>query len=140
MGLGACGSDATPETRVEASTPADQQLADAVQGELQVYDVGFDLESMPAAQQAQLAPIVDNLPQAAGGVRTLRVTDGVVEAETDFADDDQGTETGRLICGAIERAFDPGNPDGPDDPGGHRVLGSGGSVLADCEPDDANFP
>lgn len=125
---------------MEASTPADQELADAVEQELKVYEVGFDLESMPASQQAQLAPIVDNLPQAAGGVRTLRVTGGVVEAETDFPDDDQGTETGKLICGAIERAFDPDDPGAPDDPGGHRVLGSGGSVLAECQPDDANFP
>jgi len=67
-------------------------------------------------------------------VRTLRVDDGVVEAETDFPDDDQGTETGQLICGAIQRSV------GSDDPGGHRVLGADDAVLADCESGDANFP
>lgn len=89
---------------------------------------------LPPAQQAQLGAVVDNLPQAAGGIRTLRVTDGVVEAETNFPDDEQGVETGRLICGAIQRSVPAG------DPGGHRVLGAEDAVLADCEADDANFP
>ena len=119
---------------VEASTPADEKLADAIQAELRVFDEGFDLESMPQEQQDQLAAAVDNLPQAAGGVRTLRVSNGVVEADTDFPDDDEGQVTGRLICGAIERSV------GKDDPGGHVVLGADDAVLAECQPDDASFP
>jgi hypothetical protein len=87
---------------------------------------------MPQEQQDQLAPVVDNLPQAAGGVRTLKVTGGVVEADTDFPDDEEGAATARLICGAIVRA---GGDSGKD-----RVLGSGDAVLAECQPDDANFP
>lgn len=132
--LGGCGTDSSGATSVEAASPADGRLATAVQDELGIYEDGFDLEVLPAEQQAQLAPIVDNLPQAAGGVRVLRVSGGVVEAETDFRDDEQGAETGRLICGAIERAV------GPTDPGGHRVLGLDGAVLADCGSDDVNFP
>jgi hypothetical protein len=131
VALAGCGSS-DPETSVQAATPADQKLAAAIQDELKVYDRGFDLESMPQAQQDQLAPVVDNLPQAAGGVRTLKVTDGVVEADTDFPDDEEGSATGRLICGAIVRA---GASSGRD-----RVLGSGDAVLAECQPDDANFP
>jgi hypothetical protein len=132
--LAACGSE-DPKLSVEASTPADERLAEAVQAELRVYDESFDLESMPQAQQDQLADVVDNLPQAAGGIEVLRVSDGVVEAETDFPDDDQGAVTGRLICGAIERAAGESGA-AP----GSRALGEDDSVLADCDPEDSNFP
>jgi hypothetical protein len=132
--LAACGDGSDPKTSVEAATPADERLAAAIQDELKVYEQGFDLEAMPQEQADQLAPVVDNLPQAAGGIRILRVNDGAVEAETDFPDDEEGAVTGRLICGAIERAI------GRDDPGGHRVLGDDGAVLRECEPDDANYP
>src|SRR6478752_1744522 len=128
----ACGNDADGMTEVEASTPAEQRLADKVQDELHVYEVGFDLESMPQDQADQLEPIVDNLPQAAGGVQVLRVDGSVVVAETDFAADDNGAQTGHLICGAIVRA-------GGDDVGS-QVLGKDDAVLADCEPEDADFP
>lgn len=134
MALAGCGEDASGDTTVEAATAADERLAATIQGELAIYEEGFDLEVLPPGQQAQLAAIVDNLPQAAGGVRTLRVSDGVVEADTGFPDDEQGADTGRLICGAIERSV------GSDDPGGHRVLGDDEAVLAECDPDDANFP
>ncbi len=91
--LAACGEGSDPETEVQASTPAAERLAQKVKDELHVYEVGFDLESMPADQADQLAPIVDNLPQAAGGVHVLRVDGKVVVAETDFPADDQGAET-----------------------------------------------
>ncbi len=130
--LAACGEGSDPETEVQASTPAAERLAQKVKDELHVYEVGFDLESMPADQADQLAPIVDNLPQAAGGVHVLRVDGTVVVAETDFPADDQGAETGRLICGAIIRAGG--------DAAGSQVLGEDGEVLADCEAEDADFP
>jgi hypothetical protein len=133
--LAACGSGTDTKTSVETTTDADARLAERIQAELELYETGFDLESMPTAQADQLAPVVDNLPQAAGGVRILRVDHGVVEAETDFPDDEEGAVTGRLICGAIERSIDE-----KDDPGGHRVLGEDGAVLAECERDDANYP
>ena len=117
-----------------AATPADQRLAARVQAELAQYEKGFDLQVLPAQQQAELAAYVNNLPQAAGGVQTLRVSGGVVEADTGFRADDQGKDTGRLICGAIERSLPP------DAPGGDRVLGADDAVLATCQPDDANFP
>ncbi len=131
-GLTACGDDGSVKTSVEASTPAEERLGEKVQDELKVYETSFDLESMPEDQAAQLEPIVDNLPQAAGGVSVLRISGSVVEAETDFPADEQGTETGKLICGAIVRA-------GGDDVGS-QVLGEGGDVLADCEAEDAAFP
>ena len=130
--LAACGEDSDPDTSVEASTPAEERLGEKVQEELQAYEVGFDLESMPQDQAEQLEPIVDNLPQAAGGVHVLRVDGSVVEAETDYPDDKQGAQTGRLICGAIVRA-------GGDD-AGSQVTGEDGAVLADCEAEDAAFP
>jgi hypothetical protein len=133
--LAACGAGTDPKTSVETTTAADARLADRIEAELKVYEAGFDLESMPSEQADQLAPVVDNLPQAAGGVQILRVDRGVVEAETDFPDDEEGAVTGRLVCGAIERAIGRG-----DDPGGHRVLGEDGTVLAECERDDANYP
>ena len=132
--LAACGDDTEVTTTVEAQTSADEVFAAKIEAELKVYEVGFDLASMPEQQAAQLEPGVDNLPQAAGGVRVLRVTDGTVEAETDYPDDEQGAQTGRLICGAIERAAGPGEGEGS------RVLGSDDAVLAECEPDDASFP
>lgn len=132
LGVSACGEDPSGDTKVEATTAADQQLADRIQDELEVYETGFDLESMPDAQAEQLEPIVDNLPQAAGGVHVLRVDGSVVEAETDYPDDEQGAQTGRLICGAIVRA-------GGDD-AGSQVTGEDGAVLADCEAEDAAFP
>lgn len=132
IALTACGEDSDPTTEVDASTPAAERLAQKVRDELHVYDEGFDLESMPAEQADQLAPIVDNLPQAAGGVHMLRVDGSVVVAETDFPADEQGAQTGRLICGAIVRA-------GGDD-AGSEVLGEDGEVLADCEAKDADYP
>ncbi len=119
---------------MNADTSADEALAARIQDELDRYNDAFDISALPAGQQAQLGAIVDNLPQAAGGVRTLTATGGVIEATTDFPADGEGEVTGRLICGGIERGV------GPDDPGGHRVLGADGAVLADCEPDDANYP
>lgn len=133
--LAACGEGTDPKATVEATTAADERLAERIQEELRVYEEGFDLESVPEAQADQLAPVVDNLPQAAGGIDILRVNEGVVEAETDFPDDEEGAVTGRLICGAIERVVA-----GKEDVGGHRVLGEEGSVLAECETDDADFP
>ncbi len=133
--MAACGDGSDPKTSVEATTAADERLAGRIEDELRVYEQGFDLESVPQEQADQLAPVVDNLPQAAGGVEVLRVNDGVVEAETGFPDDEEGAVTGRLICGAIERAIGDG-----EDPGGHRVLGEDAAVLAECEPDDANYP
>jgi len=130
--LGGCGDD--EETTIEASTAADEELAAGIVAELDEYNESFDLTSLPGDQQAELAPIVDNLPPAGGGVDTLVVSGGVVEAQTPFAADDQGEQTGRLICGAIYRRIEG------EDPGGHRVLGEGGAVLADCAPEDANFP
>ena len=127
-----CGDDGTEKSSVDASTPAEERLAEKVKDELRAYEVGFDLESMPQDQAAQLESIVDNLPQAAGGVHVLRVSGSVVEAETDYPDDEQGAETGKLICGAIVRA-------GGDD-AGSEALGEGGEVLADCEAEDAAFP
>ena len=135
LSLSACGDDLNPKTSVEATTASDQRLADRIQAELKVYAKGFDLESMPKEQADQLAPVVDNLPQAAGGVTILRVDHGTVEAETDFPDDDEGAVTGRLICGAIERAAGRGG-----DAGGNQVTGQDGAVLAQCEPSDANYP
>jgi hypothetical protein len=132
LALAACGSS-EPKTSVEASSAADQRLADAIQAELKVYDVGFDLESMPQEQADQLASVVDNLPQAAGGVQILRVDGDEVEATTDFPDDEEGAVTGRLICGAIERAA------GKQDVAA-RVLGEDDAVLAQCSRDDVNFP
>jgi hypothetical protein len=132
VALAACGNSES-KTSVEASTPADQRLADAIQAELKVYDVGFDLESMPQQQADQLAPVVDNLPQAAGGVQILRVDGTDVEATTDFPDDDEGAVTGRLICGAIERAAGKRDVNA-------RVLGKDDAVLAECSRDDVNFP
>lgn len=132
LALAACGDDGKADTSVEASTPAEERLAEKVQDELKVYDVGFDLESMPEEQAAQLETIVENLPQAAGGVQVLRVSGSVVEAETNFPADEQGNETGRLICGAIVRA-------GGDDVGS-QVTGEDGDMLADCEAKDAAFP
>lgn len=129
-----CGQDSSSETTIEAATLADEELAAVIADELAVYEQGFDLELLPPDQQAQIGAVVDNLPQAAGGVRVLRVSDGIVEAETDFPDDEQGAETSGLICGAIERSV------GADDPGGHRVLGADDAVLAECEPEDASFP
>jgi hypothetical protein len=129
---GCGGSD--EETAIEASSPADEELAAAIVAELDGYNESFDLTSLPPDQQAELGPIVDNLPPAGGGVDTLVVTDGVVEAETGFAPDPESEQTARLICGAIMRSVDPGNR------AGHRVLGEGGVVLADCEPEDANLP
>ena len=111
-----------------------RRSARRIVAELDEYNDGFDLSSLPADAQAELAPIVNNLPPAGGGVKTLTVTGGVVEAQTDFAADAEGEETGRLICGAIYRSIEG------EDPGGHRVLGEGGAVLADCVPRDANFP
>lgn len=102
--------------------------------ELDTYNEPFDVTALPPAQQADLAPVVDNLPQAGGGVKTLTIADGVVEAQTDFPADAEGVQTGRLICGAIYRSVGAG------DRGGHRVLGEDGAVLADCKPSDANFP
>lgn len=131
-GLGACGEDGSEKSSIEASTPAEERLAQKVKDELKVYETGFDLESMPDDQAKQLEPIVDNLPQAAGGVSVIRVTGSVVEAETDFPADEQGSETGKLICGAIVRA-------GGDDVGS-QALGEDGAVLADCESEDAAFP
>lgn len=130
--LAACGGDSDPKTSIEASTPTEERLGEKVQEELEAYEVGFDLESMPQDQAAQLESIVDNLPQAAGGVHVLRVSGSVVEAETDYPDDEQGAETGKLICGAIVRA-------GGDD-AGSQVTGEDGAVLADCEVEDADFP
>lgn len=117
---------------VEAQSPAEQRLAERVRDELRGYETGFDLESMPDEQAAQLEPIVDNLPQAAGGVSVLRVEGRAVTAETDYAADEQGEQTGRLICGAIVRAGG--------DPGASQVLGEDDAALADCEADDADFP
>lgn len=132
--LAACGEGTEVKTTVEATSPADERFAARIERELKAYGVGFDLEAMPDAQAAQLAPIVDNLPQAAGGVRVLRVAGGVAEAETDYPDDEQGSQTGRLICGAIMRAAR--GSEGP----GSRALGADGAVLAECEPEDADFP
>jgi hypothetical protein len=129
----ACGGS-DPETSIEASTDTDQALGAAIVAELGTYNDTFDVAALPPDQQAEVGPIVDNLPQAAGGVDTLTVSGGVVEASTDFPADAQGAETGKLICGAIERSL------GPRDPGGHRVLGAEGAVLAGCRPNDANFP
>lgn len=131
--LAGCG-DSDPGTDIVASAEPDQALGEAIVAELDEYNDGFDLSSLPADAQAELAPIVNNLPPAGGGVKTLTVTGGVVEAQTDFAADAEGEETGHLICGAIYRAI-VGS-----DPGGHRVVGADGAVLADCEPRDANFP
>lgn len=127
-----CGEE-DPKTSVEAATPADERLAERIQEELRIYEQGFDLESVPQEQADLLAPVVDNLPQAAGGVAILRVDGGSVEAETDFPADEEGAVTGRLICGAIERAAGG-------DAAGSRVLGEDGAVLAECEPADANYP
>lgn len=133
IGLAACGSS-DPKTTIVADSAADQKLGAAIVAELDEYNAPFDVTALPAGAQAEVAPIVDNLPQAGGGVKTLTITGGVVEAQTDFPADAQGTETGRLICGAIYRSL-PGR-----DRGGNRVLGEGGAVLADCKPSDANFP
>jgi hypothetical protein len=132
IAFAACGNSES-KTSVEASTAADQRLADAIQAELKAYDVGFDLESMPQQQADQLAPVVDNLPQAAGGVQILRVDGDDVEATTDFPDDEEGSVTGRLICGAIERAAGKQDVDA-------RVLGKDDAVLAECSPADADYP
>lgn len=130
--LGACGEGGEVTMSVEAQSPAEQRLAEKVRDELRGYETGFDLESMPDEQAAQLEPIVDNLPQAAGGVSVLRVEGRAVTAETDYAAGEQGEQTGRLICGAIVRAGG--------DAGASRVLGENDDVLADCEADDADFP
>ena len=131
--LGGCGGS-DDETAIEASTPADEELAAAIVERLDAYNDSFDLTSLPPDQQAELGPIVDNLPPAGGGVDTLVVTDGLVEAETGFAPDPESEQTATLICGAIMRSVDAGNRTG------HRVLGEGGVVLADCTPKDADFP
>lgn len=133
LAIGGCGSG-DHQTAVEASSPADEELAAAILDRLDSYNDSFDLTALPPDQQADLGPIVDNLPPAGGGVDTLVVTDGLVEAETGFAPDPESEETARLICGAIMRSVDRGNR------AGHRVLGENGVVLADCKPDDANFP
>ena len=133
LGLAACGNS-DPETTIDADSAADRELGAAIVAELDEYNVPFDVTALPADAQADLAPIVDNLPQAGGGVRTLTITGGVVEAQTDFPADAEGVQTGRLICGAIYRSVPPR------DPGGHRVLGEDDAVLADCKPSDANFP
>ncbi len=130
--LAACGEGDEVTISVAAQSASEQRLAEKVRDELRVYETGFDLESMPEEQAAQLQPIVDNLPQAAGGVRVLRVEGSVVTAETDYPADEQGEQTGRLICGAIVRA-------GGDDVGS-QVLGENDGVLADCEAVDADFP
>ncbi len=133
IGLAACGSS-TPDTAIVADSTADRELGAAIVAELDEYNQPFDVTTLPPAQQAELAPIVNSLPRAGGGVKTLSISGGVVEAQTDFAADAEGVETGRLICGAIYRRL-PAR-----DPGGHRVLGAGGTVLADCKPKDASFP
>lgn len=133
IALAACGNS-DPKTTIVADSTADQELGAAIVAELDEYNAPFDVTALPAAAQADVAPVVDNLPQAGGGVKTLTITGGVVEAQTDFPADAQGVETGRLICGAIYRSLPQR------DPGGHRVLGEGGAVLADCKPSDANFP
>ena len=131
--LGGCGGS-DEEAVIEASTPADEELAAAIVERLDSYNDSFDLTSLPPNQQAELGAIVDNLPPAGGGVDVLRVTDGLVEAETGFAPDEETEQTARLICGAIMRSVGPGNGSG------HRVLGEGGVVLADCTRADASFP
>jgi hypothetical protein len=131
--LGGCGGS-DEEAVIEASTPADEELAAAIVERLDSYNDSFDLTSLPPDQQAELGAIVDNLPPAGGGVDVLRVSDGLVEAETGFVLDEETEQTARLICGAIMRSTARGNR------AGHRVLGEGGVVLADCEPDDANYP
>ncbi len=130
--LAACGEAGTVTTSVAAQSRAEQRLATKVRAELRNYETGFDLESMPDEQAAQLEPIVDNLPQAAGGVSLLRVEGDAVTATTDYRAGEQGEQTGRLICGAIVRAGG--------DPGSSRVLGEDDDVLADCEAEDADFP
>jgi len=131
--LAGCGGS-DDETAIEASTPADEELAAAIVERLDAYNDSFDLTSLPPDQQAELGPIVDNLPPAGGGVETLVITAGLVEAETGFAPDPESEQTARLICGAIMRSVDADNRTG------HRVLGEGGVVLADCVRTDADFP
>lgn len=132
LALAACGETGTVTMSVEAQTAAEQRLAAEVRDQLRGYETGFDLESMPDEQAAQLEPIVDNLPQAAGGVSLLRVEGRAVTAETDYAAGEQGEQTGRLICGAIVRAGG--------EAAASQVLGENDDVLADCEATDADFP
>lgn len=136
LALAACG-DSDAEVTVSAASEADAELAAAIQTELEAYSEPFDLSALPAGPQAQLGAVIDNFPQAAGAVTTLTITDGTVEAATDLDPTEGSLVTGRLICGAILRTIADA---GLDDPGGHRVLGSGGSVLADCAGADRNFP
>lgn len=134
--LTACG-DSQPTISVSTVSAADGELAVAIEAELHAYSEPFDLSALPAAQQAQLGAVIDNFPQAAGAVTTLSVSDGVVEARTDLEPTEGSAVSARLICGAIYRSIDPG---GKGDPGGHRVLGAADQVLAECSPDDANYP
>lgn len=136
LALAGCG-DSEADVTVDASSQADADLAAAIQTELDEYSQPFDLSSLPAGAQAQLGAVIDNFPQAAGAVTALTIADGSVEAGTDL-DQTEGTlVTGRLICGAILRTI---AYDDLDYPGGHRVLGTDGAVLADCTREDKNYP
>ena len=131
LALAACGDD-EGTTTVNASG-ADAEIATAIQAELDLYREPIDLSILPADQQAQVGEALDQFPQAAGTVTELTVDDGLVEARTGLEPGGDSATTARLICGAIIRGGgDRGAP--------HLVIGSGGETIAECAPDDANYP
>ena len=135
--LAACGDDLPEVATINASSAADETLAAAIETELSEYSEQFSLTALPAQQQAMIAEVIDNFPQAAGTVSTLDVADGQVVARTGLRADAGGELTARLVCGAILRAI---ADEGADDPGGHVVLDGEGQPLRDCVHADKNFP
>lgn len=131
--LAGCGGSGE-ETEISASSDEDQAVAAAVEDELALYSEPFDISVLPTDQQDQLGPVYDAFPRAAGSVDRLAVTDGAIEAGTDLPIEEESQITARLICGALVRGG------AREDASSHRVLGSGETVLLDCEPADANYP
>lgn len=119
---------------VEAATPVDRELGEAIAGALDTADAPIDSRLLPPRQLAEIGPILDNLGEIYVDTDVIAVSDGDVVVRTSLEPSEESEVTARLICGAM---LDAGaNPRGV-------VLGAGpeGDVeLRTCEQSDRNFP
>jgi hypothetical protein len=135
--LAGCGEDdpaAGDPPSVEAATPADQEIGDAIVAALDAADSPLDLRMLPPRQLAEIGPIADNLGEIYADTDVVAISDGEVVVRTALEPGEESEVTATLICGIV---IDAGaKPDAV-------VLGAsaeGDIELRVCEQGDRNFP
>jgi hypothetical protein len=132
LAVAGCGSDGDDGPEIEASSPPDVEIADAIVAELESGEEPIDLQALPGKALTEIAPITDNLAEMIDVTERITVDSGRVAVATSLEPgSDESEVTATLICGAaIRSGAEPGA----------TVSGAGDAEIRVCEGPDRNYP